>query len=48
MQLRKGGLNKKSTTLDRLSAMLKDSINKLLKIGTGSIGTNSEVPPIIV
>jgi len=37
-----------STTLDRPSPMLKSSISKLLKIGTESIGINSEVPPVVV
>jgi hypothetical protein len=48
MQLRKKGLKEKSTTLDRPSAILKGSISKLLKIGTESIGINSEVPPVAV
>jgi len=48
MQLRKKGSNKKSTTLDRPSAILKNRICKLLKIGTKSIGTNSKVPLVIV
>jgi len=48
MQLRKKGSNKKSTTLDRPSAILKSRICKSLKIGTESIGINSEVPPVVV